>query len=162
MRSSGASVMTPAEARDTLIRMGVSPEAAARAEIGGEAETSKFSKTEMPKTIAPARARHRPGVMNDAESAYAAHLTSLGRRWWFEAMTLRLADDCRYTVDFVVIAEDDTLEMIDVKAWWKKARKVGWTEDARIKWRTAAEMFPLFAFVAVWQQDGEWKEEMAR
>lgn len=108
-----------------------------------------------------ARARHQPGRMNKTETAYAAHLTSLGFRWWFEAVTLRLADDVRYTADFLVVA-DGTLELHDVKAWWKKAGKVGWQEDSRVKWKTAAEFFPLFAFVAAWCKEGVWEEERYR
>ncbi len=106
-----------------------------------------------------AKARRRPGVMNKTEAAYADHLEMqrlAGEVLWYayESVTLKLADDCRYTPDFAVVRADMSLEMHEVKGFWR--------DDARVKIKVAAEKFP-FAFIAVTQvpvrQGGGWKFE---
>lgn len=51
--------------------------------------------------------RHVPGSMNKSEDAFAQELdvrmaAGTVLKWEFENWTMRLADDCRYTPDFVV------------------------------------------------------------
>jgi hypothetical protein len=53
--------------------------------------------------------RHVTGRMNGTEAEYA-RLFLGDRVWGFEAITLRLGDDCRYTPDFWVLGDDDVLE----------------------------------------------------
>lgn len=89
--------------------------------------------------------RLKAGAMNKTERAYADHLERLkweGSILWyaFEAMTLKLADDTRYTPDFLVMAATGQLEAHEVKGFWK--------DDARVKIKVAAEKFP-FRFIAV-------------
>lgn len=89
--------------------------------------------------------RLKAGTMNKTEQAYADHLEWLRRmgevQWFaFEAMTLKLADDTRYTPDFIVMAACGQLEAHEVKGFWK--------DDARVKIKVAAEKFP-FRFIAV-------------
>jgi hypothetical protein len=86
-----------------------------------------------------ARARRVPGVMNKLEKEYADLF--LGKLvHFYEAVTLKLGDDCRYTPDFMVIAEDDVIEFREVKGRWM--------DDAKVKIRVAAEKFPMFRFEA--------------
>lgn len=92
--------------------------------------------------------RRKPGEMTKLEQRYAERLESLkydGLIHWYcyEAITFKLARDCRYTPDFIVMAADGTLEAHEVKAFW--------ADDARVKIRVAAGMFPL-RFVAMKQQ----------
>ncbi len=89
--------------------------------------------------------RHKRGTLNRTEQAYSAHLAGLqvlGQVEWFafEALTLKLAADCRYTPDFLVMLPDGSLECHEVKGFWQ--------DDAKVKIRCAAEKFP-FRFVAV-------------
>jgi hypothetical protein len=112
---------------------------------------------------AKGRRRHTPGQMNKLERAYALHLEAeriAGRVQWFafEAITFKLASDCRLTVDFAVLMADDTLEMHEVKAWSKKKGKSLWEEDAKIKMRVAAGKYPL-RFVAVSRTPSGWEME---
>lgn len=104
---------------------------------------------QIPGTFKPhqsrARGRHKPGVMNSTEAAYAAHLEgqrTLGHVEWFvfEAVTFKLADDCRYTPDFLVMLPGGLLECHEVKGFWQ--------DDAKVKIRCAAAKFP-FRFVAM-------------
>ena len=85
------------------------------------------------------------GAMNGTEAAYAIYLDLCKERreildYWFEAMTFKLADGCRYTPDFVVQMADGMIEVHEVKGYWE--------DDALVKIKVAAEMFP-FRFLAV-------------
>lgn len=100
----------------------------------------------------PVRARgmqHKPGKMNKTEAAYAGEVLALakatGRVAWyaFEAVKLRLADKTYYTPDFLVMLADGTLEAHEVKGFWR--------DDARVKIKVAAELFP-FRFMAISKQ----------
>ena len=89
--------------------------------------------------------RMKTGTMNKTESAYAQRLEQ-GRQvgtvlWYrFEGLKLRLADSTFYTPDFVILADDGVIECHEVKGFWR--------DDARVKIKVAAEMYP-FRFVAV-------------
>ncbi len=89
--------------------------------------------------------RLKTGAMNKTEEAYAAHLEALkaaGQVAWylFEAVKLRLGDNCFYSPDFAVMRADGAMEMHEVKGFW--------ADDARVKIKVAAERFP-FRFVAI-------------
>lgn len=102
---------------------------------------------------APDHLRPKRGRMNKTEAAYAEHLYALqlGDRvesWRFESVTLRLADATRYTPDFLVELVDGALELHEVKGFWR--------DDARVKFKVAAELFPMFQFVAVKRKNRQW------
>ena len=88
--------------------------------------------------------RPEPGVMNKLEADYAAHLEArkiAGEILWYlyEHVKLKLADRTFYTSDFFVMAADETLEAHEVKGFWE--------DDARVKIKVAASMYP-FKFIA--------------
>ena len=69
-----------------------------------------------------ARARHTPGVMNRLEANYAQYLELRKRaneivHYAFEAVTLKIAADCRYTPDFMVVNKDLEVEFHEVKGF---------------------------------------------
>ncbi|WP_447885146.1 DUF1064 domain-containing protein [Serratia fonticola] len=83
--------------------------------------------------------------MNKTEQAYATTLDdwkAAGMLAWFkfEGVKLRLADNTFYTPDFAVMRADGTMEMHEVKGFW--------TDDARVKIKVAADMYP-FKFLAI-------------
>lgn len=85
------------------------------------------------------------GVMNKTEEAYAKVLEArkfAGEILWykFEAIKLRLADNTFYTPDFPVLLANGELQMHEVKGFWE--------DDARVKIKVAASMYP-FDFIAV-------------
>lgn len=90
---------------------------------------------------------------NKTEAAYMALLEARKRAgeilWYrFEGITLKLAQDTRYTPDFFVLAADGSLECHETKGFWR--------DDARVKIKVAAAMFP-FRFVAVQKaKGGKW------
>jgi hypothetical protein len=97
--------------------------------------------------VRAARARHTPGAMNKLEARYAAEYLAvqklageiLGFR--FEPIKLRLADKTWYAPDFLVITSAGIMELHEVKGHWE--------DDARVKWKVAAEFHPWYQFVAV-------------
>lgn len=103
--------------------------------------------------------RLKTGEMNKSEAVYERDLRdalTLGDiRWYlFEGVKLRLADNCFYSPDFIVMANDGVLECHEVKGFW--------TDDARVKIKVAAQRFP-FRFKAVQalakKHGGGWKVE---
>lgn len=103
--------------------------------------------------------------MNKTEKAYLRHLEHrkhLGAisTYWYEPWKIRIADNCTWTPDFVVINADGTIEWHDTKSWWAKAKKVGIEEDALIKMKATAEMYPQFKVLATWFKDGVWEQRV--
>lgn len=99
--------------------------------------------------------RREPGVMNKLESRYATHLGNLKScggilDWKFDAVKLRLAEKCFYTADFFVLMPDMTIEFHEVKGYWE--------DDARVKIKVAAALYP-FTFKAIVWKKGEWVAE---
>lgn len=104
------------------------------------------------------RPRHEAGKMNRLETKYAAHLDTLVavhevRQYRFEPMKLRLAPSTYLDVDFLVWMDNNTVELHEVKGHWE--------DDARVKIKVAATMFPWWRFVGVqWdKQAKDWKYE---
>ena len=107
---------------------------------------------------ASGRTRHRLGEMNGTEQSYALHLQDLVAKgevlWWtFEAIRLRLADKTTLTVDFFVMRAGGALEAHELKGKDKH-----WEDDARVKIKVAAELYP-FQFYGVHRAGGEWQYE---
>lgn len=113
--------------------------------------------------------RKEPGTMNSGEKAYAAHLFVLQSareiEWYgFEKVTFKLADDTRYTPDFMVMLADGTIEFHEVKGGKKKkingvdtGERTFWCEeDAKLKIKIAAEMFPFRFSIVFPIGGGKW------
>lgn len=73
--------------------------------------------------------RLKPGEMNATEAEYArdvlepAKLAGSVLDFWFEGVTFRMAQDVRYTPDFLVLAADQTFEVHEVKGSTSKKVK---------------------------------------
>ena len=90
-----------------------------------------------------ARAPH--SRMNRTEARFAREVlelwkTATGGSYFFEAIKLRLAKATFYTPDFIVF-DASGATFYEVKGFWR--------DDARVKLKVAAEMFPWFKFVVV-------------
>lgn len=95
--------------------------------------------------------RLEKGELNKTEEAYRAHLEvrrMAGEIVWyqFEPFRLVLAEKTTYSPDFLVQLASGHLEVHEVKGHWM--------EDARIKIKVAARMFPVFKFIAVMKEGG--------
>ena len=89
--------------------------------------------------------RLKVGQRNKTEEAYGNHLEAMRKEgkivWYrFEGLKLRLADNTFYTPDYAVMRSTGQIECHEVKGHWQ--------DDARVKIKVAAEMYP-FRFVAV-------------
>lgn len=105
-----------------------------------------------------AKGRLPDGAMNATETRYAAHLgarMAAGEVAWFkfEPFALKLAPKTTLTPDFAVMLADGTLEVHDVKG-----AKAIYTDDAKVKMKVAAQMFP-FKFVVVFPAGRDWNME---
>lgn len=73
-------------------------------------------------------------------------------RWHFEGITFKLAQRTRYTPDFFVAVDygggEQGFLCIETKGFWR--------EDARVKIKVAAEMFPEFSFFGARRIKREW------
>jgi hypothetical protein len=103
------------------------------------------------------RAIPAPSGMNKTERRYSEHLDVLRlagevAAWRFEAVTLKLGVDVRYSPDFLVILPGGELELHETKGFMR--------DDARVKLRCAARLFPFFTFRLVrWGKAGGWEIE---
>lgn len=67
----------------------------------------------------------------------------------FEPFKLRLAAATFYTPDFAAVTGDGQLECWEIKTTWRGRRhagKAGFQEDARVKIKVAATVFPFLRF----------------
>lgn len=104
------------------------------------------------------RAGVAPGKMNKLETRFVNEVIkpamSMGSitDYKFEPLKLKLARATFYTPDFAVVRTNDgAIFLYEVKGHWE--------DDARVKWKTAAELFPWFVFVAVQRIKGKWVYE---
>ncbi len=94
---------------------------------------------------------------SDLERDYHGHLKAclLGGEilgFAFEAVRLKLADGCTYTPDFLIITIDGLPMLHEVKGYWR--------EDAKIKYKVAADMYAdRFEFRVVTREGGTWRLE---
>ncbi len=94
-----------------------------------------------------------PQRMNKLEAAYAhlldGHIVArYVARHWFGAIKLRLADKTWYAPDFLVLTTNGLLEFHEVKGFMR--------DDAAVKLKVAAELYPLFTFRLVRRVKGAW------
>jgi len=102
--------------------------------------------------------------MNRTEQRRAERLEALRtlgqiHDWRYEPMKFRLADNTWLTPDFLVIENDGSVTLEDVKG---RAKAGGpWVEeDARIKLKVAASRYPWFRWTIVWEaKGGAWNVE---
>jgi hypothetical protein len=97
--------------------------------------------------------------MNQLESSYASVLNAqlmsgLVADYMFCPLKFRLADMTTYTPDFLVIRPGGSdgawiLELHEVKGFMR--------DDANVKLKVAAEMYPWFSWHLVTRTHGEWK-----
>lgn len=101
--------------------------------------------------IAPAMSKDERGL-NKLERAYLHQLRRLGVPLLnIQAITLKLADDCRLTADFTFMDPNGRLVFADVKGFQR--------EDALIKMKVAARKFPEFRFTIVTRERGVFVEK---
>lgn len=97
--------------------------------------------------------------MTKLEADYASFL-ELAKRgdgcldWRYEPVKFRLADRTYYTPDFMVVMPDGEIQFHETKGFWR--------DDARVKFKVVAELFPMFTWIAVTRKNHEWSIEVYR
>jgi hypothetical protein len=94
--------------------------------------------------------------MNKTEARYATRLDGLiacggVHSHVFEGLKFRLADKTWYTPDFLVVLTDGRMELHEVKGGFIR-------DDAKVKYKVAREMFPMFGWRMMQWKQGEWRE----
>lgn len=94
--------------------------------------------------------------LNKTEAAFLSYLRQ-ERKYVFiyvQEVTLKLANDCRYTPDFATMDANFYFTFWEVKGFWR--------DDARVKIKVAAAKYPWARFIAVQRKNGRWVEEAIR
>lgn len=95
------------------------------------------------------RPRRIAGEMNRTERRYHDEVLvpSLAAgaiaAFWFEEWTFKLGKDLRYTPDFVILFPDGRLCVREVKARDKRTGRWRGEDDAKVKMKVFAELFPM-------------------
>ncbi len=106
-------------------------------------------KTPGKATAAKNRIRQNNVVLNRTEQAFLEFLKAHG---WptvlSQAITLRLGNGVRYTPDFVTVGPDEKAEAWETKGFMR--------DDAAVKLKVAASLYPWIKFHLVTRKKGEW------
>jgi hypothetical protein len=102
------------------------------------------------------RTRRVAGTMNKGEQQYHDILTAQQHaggilEFKYEGLTIKLANDVRFTADFFVVNADSEVELHEVKPRTKNGKYYA-REDAVMKMRLAATHYPFRVFVC-WPAD---------
>lgn len=104
-----------------------------------------------------ARPRSVRGHMNKTETRVAEYLDAQKRRgavlaYYFDALSLRLADATYYRPDFLVLLNAMPGAIGEVGSFPLRIiileAKGHWEDDARVKFKVAARQYPHFTFIA--------------
>ena len=106
--------------------------------------------------------RKKQGELNKTEQAYAMVLEDRKFRgeiaWYaYEGIKFRLADKTFFTPDFAVLQADGVMEIVEIKG-----SKAIFMDDAKVKLKVSAELFPFVFKLAVpraKRDGGGWLEE---
>ena len=96
-----------------------------------------------------------PHKMNNLETKYSEHLKAKLHAgtiidYKYEPFGIRLAlHRCHYHPDFLVVYPD-RFAIHEVKAYSKKTKKPRWEDDAIVKFKVAANLYPFWEFKIVY------------
>lgn len=95
------------------------------------------------------------GDLNKLETAFLSVLRSRNYQWvGIQSMTLKLGFDTRYTPDFIALDQVGHLLAFETKGFFR--------DDAKVKLKVAARVFPFIEFFLVTKDKSGWKEIMVR
>ena len=96
--------------------------------------------------MAPSKEKEK---LNKTEKQFLGFLMTKSYAWLgVQCITLKLADDCRYTPDFISLDNDGAMTMWEVKGFMR--------DDALVKLKVAARNFPMFRFKLVHKENHGW------
>lgn len=90
--------------------------------------------------------------LNKTERSYLGYLRAQRHPFiGIQNIALKLADDTRYNCDFWIVTNDGKLQAHEVKGFWR--------DDAKVKIKVAARLFPFVDFVVVMKVKNGWTLE---
>lgn len=90
--------------------------------------------------------------LNKLETAWYEIMKRRGFVWLgVQNITIKLADRCRYTPDFSAVTQEGRFHFYETKGFMR--------DDANVKIKTAARLFPWAKFILVTRIEGEWNEK---
>ena len=109
-------------------------------------EENCFNAKQYPIAIAPAP---KPPKMNLTEQRLEQHLANqklAGEILWYKmhGFGIRLADNTFFYPDAMVMEKDRSISIYDAKGQNRKTGKGLWKDDAKVKIKIAAELYPIF------------------
>jgi len=113
-------------------------------------------KVETPATLPAPKARPptEEDRLNKTERQFLRILQTRGFKMIrIQAITLKLAWDCRYTPDFYTLSHDGQMTFWEVKGGYIR-------EDASIKLKMAANKFTEYKFILAQKNEHRWREEV--
>lgn len=125
--------------------------AAASPSIPKLAQTTNL---EIPNLL-PVVANTDEAKLNKTEAEYLMYIRCLGFAWiGVQNITLKLGHDCRYTPDFVTVDKNGHLDVREVKGFFR--------DDAKVKIKVAARMFPWMTFQVVRKAKTGWEHQIVK
>ena len=92
--------------------------------------------------------------LNKLEAAWLAVLRGQGYDWiGIQNITIKLADDCRYTPDFSTVG-NGIIKVFECKGFMR--------DDALVKIKVAARLFPWIRFILVTKSDGKFQQQLIK
>jgi hypothetical protein len=99
----------------------------------------------------PEMLRQNKTCLNKLETEYLQILRAqFGDCVSSQSLTVKIGNGCRYTPDFIVWNSHGCFAY-EVKGFMR--------DDAAVKIKVAAKLFPLIEFRIVWKTDGRWMEQ---
>jgi hypothetical protein len=116
-----------------------------QAQVTGQTKPAPAAKPMLRQSAAP--------KLNTTEAAWGDYLraTLPSCPVLAQAITLRLANGCRYTPDFAQVTQEGIPAFYEVKGFMR--------DDAAVKIKVAAAQFPAWAFWLVWRKAGQWQQQ---
>lgn len=115
--------------------------------------TRPTAATPPPPVLDVARAMSRPSEkLNKTEAGFLMLLKARNYPWLgVQNITLKLADDCRYTPDFSAVGPNGEMLFFEVKGFMR--------DDAQVKLKVAARQFKWAVFFLVFKTKGGFSEQ---
>lgn len=115
-------------------------------------------KKDIAQVIPRKRIRQRSKGPNNLELEALGYLVAQDRKaktgfkFRFHALTLLLANGCKYTVDIVGFSDGGKIHAWEIKG------KHSW-DDAIVKLKVAANQWPSIQFYLMWKEGGVWQTQ---
>lgn len=121
--------------------------------LAWKASGSPQPTTQTPSKNRAATVRDWAPYRSKLEADYAKRLeveraAGLLVSWHYEPTPFQIGGGCGYTVDFKIERPDGSIEMHEVKGYWREA--------AKVRLKIAAERFPEFRWFIVVRKRGTW------